>query len=53
VEYVGSKEDLLTQTVRRHHHSINWALLQTARRLKTELQRRKRQIMDSIAEKTK
>jgi len=50
VDYVDSKEDLLIQTVRTHHH-INSTILQTARRLKRELQRRARQIKDSTAEK--
>jgi hypothetical protein len=39
VEYVGSKEDLLTQPVRTHQHNINSALLQRARRLKIAVQR--------------
>ena len=39
MEYVDSKEDPLIQIVRMHHHSINSAALQTARRLKRELGR--------------
>jgi hypothetical protein len=53
VEYVDRKEDPLIQTVMTHHHNINSTLLQTARRLKTEIQRGTRQTKDSIAEKTK
>jgi len=53
VECVDRKEDPLIQTVIRHHHNINSTLLQTARRLKTEVQIGTRQIKDSIAEKTK
>ena len=53
VEYTDSKEYPLIQIVRKHQHSINSAMLQTARCLKTELQRGTRQIYDSIAEKTK
>jgi len=50
VDYVDSREDLLIQTVRTHHH-INSTMLQTARRLKRELQRRTRQIKDSTKKK--
>ena len=53
VEYVDSKEDPLIQIVRTHQHNINSAVLQTARRLKTDVQRETRQIKHSIAEKTK
>jgi len=53
VEYVDRKEDPLIQIVRTHQHSINSAVLQTARHLKTAVQRGTKQIMDSIAEKTK
>jgi riboflavin synthase len=42
MEYVDSKEDPLIQIVRTHHH-INSAMLQTARRLKRESGRGKRQ----------
>jgi len=52
VDYVDSKEDLLIQTVRTHHH-ISSTILKTARRLKRELQRRTRQIKESTAEKKK
>jgi len=50
VEYVDRKEDPLIQTVRKHRHHINSAVLQTARHLKTEVQTGTRQI--STAEKT-
>jgi len=53
VEYVDRKEDPLIQTVRMHQHSINSAVLQTARHLKTAVQRGTKQIKESIAEKTK
>jgi len=36
-----SKEDPLMQIGRTHEHNINSGVLQTARRLKTELQRKK------------
>jgi riboflavin synthase len=39
MEYVDSKEELLIQIVRTHHHIINSAMLQTERRLKRELGR--------------
>jgi hypothetical protein len=42
VECVGSKEDPLMLIGRTHQHNINSAVLQTARRLKTEAQRGKR-----------
>jgi len=51
VEYAGSKQYPLIQTARTHKH-INSALLQTARRLRTELQRGTKQINDNVAEKT-
>jgi len=39
MKYVDSKEELLIQIVRTHHHIINSAMLQTERRLKRELGR--------------
>jgi hypothetical protein len=39
VEYIDRKEDPLIQFVRRHQHNINSAVLQTARYLKTAVQR--------------
>jgi len=39
IECVESKEDPLMQIGRTHQHNINSAVLQTARRLKTEVQR--------------
>jgi hypothetical protein len=53
VEYVDRMEDPLIQIVTTHQHNINSTLLQTTRHLKTEVQRRTRQIKDSIAEKKK
>jgi hypothetical protein len=53
VEYVDRKDDLLTQVVRTHQHNTDSAVLQTARCLKTEIQREKRNMKDSIVEKTK
>ena len=38
VEYADWKEDPLIQTVRTHQHNINSAVLQTDKRLKTEVQ---------------
>jgi len=52
VEYVDRKEDPLTKMVRTHQHSFNSAMLQTARRLKTEY-REEQENKDSTAEKTK
>ena len=52
-QYVDRKEDPLIKIVRTHGNIINSAVLQTARRLKTEVQRGTRQIKDSIAKKTK
>jgi hypothetical protein len=51
VEYVERKEDPLIQVVRTHQRNTNSAVLQTARYLKTEVQRKK--IKKSIVEKTK
>ena len=53
VEYVESKEDPLIQIVRTHQHNINSAVLQTTRRLKTDVQTGTRQIKHSTAENTK
>ena len=52
VEYVDRKEDPLIQVVRTHQHNTDSAVLQTARCLKTEVQRETRKL-DSIVEKTK
>ena len=52
VEYVDRKEDPLIQVVRTHQHNTDSAVLQTARFLKTEVQKETRK-MDSIAEKTR
>jgi hypothetical protein len=53
VDYVERKEDPLIQVVRTHQHNTNSAVLQTARCLKTEVQRETRQMKDSTEEKTK
>jgi len=42
VEYVDRKEDPLIEVVRTHQHNTNSAVLQTARYLKTEVQRERR-----------
>ena len=47
------KEDPLIQVVRTHQHNTDSAVLQTARCLKTEVQKETRKMKDSIAEKTK
>jgi len=52
VEYADSKQYPLIQ-IARTHKRINSAVLQTARLLKTELQRGTRQINDDVAKKTK
>jgi hypothetical protein len=53
VEYVDRKEDPLTQVVRTHQHNTDSAVLETARWLKTEVQRETRKMKDSRAEKIK
>ena len=53
MEYVDTKEDPLIQVVRTHQHNTDSAVLQTARCLKTEVQRETTKMKDSIAEKTK
>ena len=53
VEYVDRKEDPLIQVVRTHQHNTDSAILQTARCLKTEVQKEKRKMKDTILEKTK
>ena len=52
LEYVDRKEDPLIQVVRTHQHNTDSLVLETARCLKTEVQRETRKL-DSIAEKTK
>ena len=52
VEYVDRKEDPLIHVVRTQHNTDS-AVLQTARCLKTEVQKERRKIKDRIAEKTK
>jgi hypothetical protein len=53
VEYVDRKEDPLIHIVRTHQHNTDSALLETARSLKTEVQRETRKLKDRIEEKTK
>jgi len=53
VEYVDRNEDPLIQVVRTRQHNTDSAVLQTARYLKTEVQRETRKMRDSIAKKTK
>ena len=53
VEYVDRKEDPLIRVVRTHQHNTDSALLQTARCLKTEVQKETRKMKDSIVEKIK
>jgi hypothetical protein len=53
VECVDSKEDALMQIGRMHEHNVNSAVIEIARRQKTEVQRGTRQIKDNIAEKVK
>ena len=53
VEYVDRKEDPLIQVVRTYQHNTNSAALQTARCLKTEVQKETKKMKDSIAEKIK
>ena len=52
-KYVDRKEDPLIQVVRTHQHNTDSAVLQTARCLKTEVQKEARKMKDSIAEKNK
>jgi len=53
VEYVDRKKDPLIQVVRTQQYNTDSAVLQTARYLKTEVQRERRKMKYSIAEKTK
>ena len=53
VEYVDGKEDPLIQVVRTHQHNTDSAVLQTARCLKTEVQKETRKMKDTMVEKTK
>jgi len=51
--YLYRQEDPLIQFVRIHQHNTDSAVLHTARFFKTEVQREKRKMKDSIEEKTK
>jgi hypothetical protein len=53
VEYVDRKEHPLIQVIRTHRHNTDSAVLQTARCLKTEVQKETRKMEESITEKTK
>jgi hypothetical protein len=53
VEYVDRKEGALIQAVRTHQHTIDSAVVQTAGRHRTEVQRETRKIKSSIAQKRK
>jgi hypothetical protein len=53
VEYVDWKENSLIQTVRKHQHNINSAVLQTAKCLKKEVQWGTRQIRTAQQKKQK
>ena len=53
VEYVHRKEDPPIQVVRTNQHDTDSAVLQTARCLKTKVQKETRKMKISIAEKTK
>ena len=52
-EYVDRKEDPLIQVVRTHQHNTDSVVLQRTRCLKTEVQKERIKVKDSIAEKTK
>ena len=52
-EYVNRNEDPLILVVTTHQHNTDSVVLQTARCLKTEVQKETRKVKDSIAEKTK
>ena len=52
VEYVERKEDPLIQVVRTHQHNTNSAVLETARCLKTEVQRETRKMKNSVGTPT-
>ena len=52
MEYVDRKEGPLIQVVRTHQHNTDSAVLQTARYLRTEVQRGTRNMKESIAKKT-
>jgi len=53
VEYVDRKEDPLIQVVRIHQYNTDSAVLETAKCLKTDVQRETRKMKESIAEKKK
>ena len=49
VEYVDKKEDPLIQVVRTHQNNSDSAVLQMARCLKTELEKERGKVKDTIA----
>ena len=53
MEYVDRKKDPLIQVVITHQHNTDSTVLQTARCLKTEVQKETRKMKGSIAEKMK
>jgi len=53
VSGICRQEDPLIQVVRTHQNNTDSAVLQTARCLKTEVQKETRKMNDNIAEKTK
>ena len=53
VEYVDRKEDPIIRVVRTHQHNTDSAVLQTARCLKTEVQKETRKMKDTVEEKKK
>ena len=53
MEYVDGKEEPLIQVARTHQHNTDSTVLQTAKCLKTEVQKETRKMKDRIAEKTK
>ena len=52
-EYIDRMEDPLIQVVRTHQHKADSAVLQTARCLKTGVQKEASKMKDSIVQKTK
>jgi len=49
VEYVDRKKDPLILVVRTHQHNTDSAVLQTARCLKTEVQKETRKMKENLA----
>ena len=53
MEYVDRKEDPLIQVARTHQHNTDSPVLQTARCIKTEVQKETRKMKESMAKRTK